>query len=221
MSINKKDTGDHDSSSEDRTQGGRPRSTSTVENDKLLERKNTLKMISKRKLIASDSPLSSQLPQAPSTPVMAQPAVAPSIAAVLLPPPPPDLGTLIPRAIPMNGSTFKGWRPQGVLVAHLHEHKGPVNSIAASTDNMFFVSGSDDGNVKIWDCQRLEKNVANKSRLTYTAQGTASKVKSPDRSLMVALQVVRSSQSACAKTRTVWQVEVPTAQFTCSVSSPH
>lgn len=175
VSINKKESGEHDTHTptEDRAQTGRPRSTSTLENDKLLERKNTLKMISKRKLIASDSPMNSQLPQSPSTPVIAQPAaVTPSVAAVLLPPPPPDLGTLITRAIPMNGSTFKGWRPQGVLVAHLHEHKGPVNSLATSADNMFFVSGSDDGNVKIWDCQRLEKNVANKSRLTYTAQGT-------------------------------------------------
>jgi WD40 repeat protein len=36
---------------------------------------------------------------------------------------------------------------------------------------MFFASGSDDGSVKIWDCQRLEKNIANRSRLTYSSQG--------------------------------------------------
>eukprot|EP01118_Nematostelium_gracile_P001600 TRINITY_DN11662_c0_g1_i1.p2 TRINITY_DN11662_c0_g1~~TRINITY_DN11662_c0_g1_i1.p2 ORF type:complete len:387 (-),score=48.99 TRINITY_DN11662_c0_g1_i1:8-1168(-) len=34
----------------------------------------------------------------------------------------------------------------------------------------FFVSSSEDGTVKIWDCQRLEKNVTNRSRLTYSSQ---------------------------------------------------
>lgn len=36
---------------------------------------------------------------------------------------------------------------------------------------MFFVSASDDGSVKIWDCMRLEKNVTNRSRATYSSQG--------------------------------------------------
>jgi phosphoinositide-3-kinase regulatory subunit 4 len=55
--------------------------------------------------------------------------------------------------------------------AHLHEHEGAVNCLAVSNDSIFFVSGSDDGSVKIWDCQRLEKNIANRSRLTYSSQG--------------------------------------------------
>lgn len=33
---------------------------------------------------------------------------------------------------------------------------------------MFFASASDDHTVRIWDCQRLEKNVTNRSRLTYS-----------------------------------------------------
>jgi phosphoinositide-3-kinase regulatory subunit 4 len=51
---------------------------------------------------------------------------------------------------------------------------GPVNQLKASRDNLFFASCSDDGTVKIWDCQRLtnQKNVTNRSRLTYSSQGT-------------------------------------------------
>lgn len=40
-----------------------------------------------------------------------------------------------------------------------------------STDNLFFATCSHDGTVKVWDCQRLEKNVTNRSRLTYSSQG--------------------------------------------------
>jgi phosphoinositide-3-kinase regulatory subunit 4 len=40
-----------------------------------------------------------------------------------------------------------------------------------SADNLFFATGAHDGTVKIWDCQRLEKNVTNRSRLTYSSQG--------------------------------------------------
>ncbi len=58
-----------------------------------------------------------------------------------------------------------------MLIAHFHEHRAAVNSIQVSADNHFFVSGSDDGTVKVWDCQRLEKNVTNRSRLTFSAAG--------------------------------------------------
>jgi len=50
-----------------------------------------------------------------------------------------------------------------------------VDSIAnalVSGDNQFFATCSDDGSVKIWDSQRLEKNVTNRSRLTYATQGS-------------------------------------------------
>jgi phosphoinositide-3-kinase regulatory subunit 4 len=45
-----------------------------------------------------------------------------------------------------------------------------------SPDNLFFASGSHDGKVKIWDCQRLERNVTNRSRKTYS--GIAGRVTS-------------------------------------------
>ena len=67
--------------------------------------------------------------------------------------------------------TFLNWRPEGTLVAHLVEHRGAVTHIAIAKDFAFFLTGSDDGTVKVWDCQRLEKNVSNRSRLTYNPLG--------------------------------------------------
>ncbi|XP_074280909.1 serine/threonine-protein kinase VPS15 isoform X1 [Silene latifolia] len=65
-----------------------------------------------------------------------------------------------------------GWKPRGVLVAHLPEHRSAVNAIAVSTDNSFFVSASDDSTVKVWDSRRLEKDISFRSRLTYPLEGT-------------------------------------------------
>jgi WD40 repeat protein len=61
--------------------------------------------------------------------------------------------------------------PQGILVAHFHEHLSKVNVTQVSTDQTFFVSGSDDGTVRIWDTQRLETNVVNRARLVYNGLG--------------------------------------------------
>jgi phosphoinositide-3-kinase, regulatory subunit 4 len=61
-------------------------------------------------------------------------------------------------------------------VANLHEHKASVNEIQVSRDNQFFATASDDGTVKIWDCQRLEKSVTNRSRLTYSQGGRISSI---------------------------------------------
>ncbi|AQK55820.1 protein kinase family protein / WD-40 repeat family protein [Zea mays] len=61
-----------------------------------------------------------------------------------------------------------GWKPRGILVAHLQEHRFSVNDIAVSNDNTFFVTASDDSSVKIWDTRKLEKDIAFRSRLTYS-----------------------------------------------------
>jgi phosphoinositide-3-kinase regulatory subunit 4 len=61
--------------------------------------------------------------------------------------------------------------PQGILAAHLHEHLSKINVIQVSTDQTFFVSGSDDGTVRIWDTHRLETNVVNRARLVYPGLG--------------------------------------------------
>lgn len=65
-----------------------------------------------------------------------------------------------------------GWRPRGVLVAHLQEHRSAVNDIAVSTDHSFFVSASDDSTVKVWDSKKLEKDISFRSRLTYHLEGS-------------------------------------------------
>ncbi|KAF9128186.1 Serine/threonine-protein kinase [Mortierella sp. 14UC] len=71
-----------------------------------------------------------------------------------------------------NSQTVKSqWRPKGILVAHLAEHKAAVNQICVSPDHNFFVSCSDDGSVKIWDTARLEKNVTNRARMSYNSIG--------------------------------------------------
>lgn len=65
-----------------------------------------------------------------------------------------------------------GWKPRGVLVAHLQEHRSAVNEIAVSSDQSFFASASDDSTVKIWDPRRLEKDISFRSRLTYPLEGS-------------------------------------------------
>ncbi|KAL5572531.1 hypothetical protein UlMin_022128 [Ulmus minor] len=65
-----------------------------------------------------------------------------------------------------------GWRPRGVLVAHLQEHRSAVNDLAISTDHSFFVSASDDSTVKVWDSRKLEKDISFRSRLTYHLEGS-------------------------------------------------
>lgn len=67
-----------------------------------------------------------------------------------------------------SGSSNK--RPEGNLIAYFTEHSSRISCIAVSPDQLFFVSGSQDGTIKIWDTIHLEKNVTSKSRGTYSAQ---------------------------------------------------
>ncbi|KAJ3072129.1 Serine/threonine-protein kinase, partial [Quaeritorhiza haematococci] len=105
----------------------------------------------------------------------------------LFPLPIPEMGPKVnPPAIPAqmplkqrrsrtvvasSTSDLKKWRPEGTMVAHLPEHKGPINQLRLAPDHNFFVSCSNDGTVKVWDTQRLERNVTNRARLTYAQQG--------------------------------------------------
>ncbi|XP_056633826.1 phosphoinositide 3-kinase regulatory subunit 4 isoform X2 [Diorhabda sublineata] len=58
-----------------------------------------------------------------------------------------------------------GWRLRGVLIAHLHEHKGAVNKLCVLPDTPYFASSSVDGYVRLWDCAKMEgKNIANRSK---------------------------------------------------------
>ena len=62
----------------------------------------------------------------------------------------------------------KPWRPEGILIATFGEHTGPINRVIPSPDHSFFITGSDDGTVKVWDTVRLERNLTHRSRQTYT-----------------------------------------------------
>lgn len=59
------------------------------------------------------------------------------------------------------------WRPEGILIARFGEHNGAINRVVVASDQTFFLTGSDDGTVKLWDSSRLEKNVSFKASQTY------------------------------------------------------
>jgi phosphoinositide-3-kinase regulatory subunit 4 len=59
------------------------------------------------------------------------------------------------------------WRPEGHLIATFGEHKGPINRIVASPDHVFFITGGNDGTVRVWDTARLERNITHRSRQTH------------------------------------------------------
>ncbi|KAL5015431.1 hypothetical protein ScPMuIL_009701 [Solemya velum] len=64
------------------------------------------------------------------------------------------------------------WKPKGALVAHLQEHRAAVNRIQVSQDHSYFATCSDDGTIKVWECNRLEgKSVANRSKCTIKQGG--------------------------------------------------
>ncbi|KAB8298162.1 hypothetical protein EYC80_001913 [Monilinia laxa] len=73
------------------------------------------------------------------------------------------------RAISRNNNQAadKPWRPEGTLVATFAEHVGPIHHIAVAPDHVFFLTGGDDGCVKVWDTGRLERNIAHRSRQTH------------------------------------------------------
>ncbi|KAL3419775.1 hypothetical protein PVAG01_08273 [Phlyctema vagabunda] len=61
----------------------------------------------------------------------------------------------------------KPWRPECTLVATFSEHIGPIHHISISPDHVFFLTGGDDGCVKVWDTARLERNITHRSRQTH------------------------------------------------------
>ena len=118
------------------------------------------------------------------------------LKALKVPPAPPGLGQL--RESTISTSSFyrnhhqleanteqhdpKQWRPRGVLVATLSEHTASVNSLAVSRDNVFLVSGSDDGTCKVWDCNRLKLTANARSQLTHQQPGRITAVAMVDSS---------------------------------------
>ncbi|KAK5625065.1 hypothetical protein RRF57_000781 [Xylaria bambusicola] len=61
----------------------------------------------------------------------------------------------------------EAWKPTGRLVATFSEHRGAINRVIPSPDHQFFITGGDDGCVKVWDSSRLERNVTHRARQTH------------------------------------------------------
>lgn len=72
-----------------------------------------------------------------------------------------------PISSPGSQASAGLWRPSGQLVAVMGEHSARINCLAVAPDHTFFVTGSDDGTVRIWDTSRLERNIAHRSRLVH------------------------------------------------------
>ena len=55
-------------------------------------------------------------------------------------------------------------RPQGLLVTTLYEHKNPVNTVAVTDDQKFFLTGSrEDRVVHLWKVANIEEDVTSRS----------------------------------------------------------
>lgn len=88
---------------------------------------------------------------------------------------PHDIAEFGPLVVPVSRKVNKNvvqvpqdaWRPSGRLVATFSEHYGAINRVVPSPDHMFFITGGDDGAVKVWDSGRLERNVSHRSRQTH------------------------------------------------------
>lgn len=64
-------------------------------------------------------------------------------------------------------------KPEGNMIAYFNEHAAAVTVLVAALDHAFFVSGSTDGTLRIWDTARLEKNVTSRSRGVYAGHNGA------------------------------------------------
>lgn len=59
------------------------------------------------------------------------------------------IGQHLPGTSMHDAAGGPAWRPRGVLVSHLHEHRAAVNSLATSSNDALLFSGSDDETVKV------------------------------------------------------------------------
>ncbi|XP_036323773.1 phosphoinositide 3-kinase regulatory subunit 4 [Rhagoletis pomonella] len=71
----------------------------------------------------------------------------------------------------LNSSYPPGWSLNGTMIAHLHEHSESVIRMTSLRPNgPIFASGSVDGTVRLWDCNKLNVNQGiNRSRQVYSA----------------------------------------------------
>ncbi|KAI2805289.1 phosphoinositide-3-kinase, regulatory subunit 4 [Blomia tropicalis] len=72
-------------------------------------------------------------------------------------------------SLPQIGTfTMEDFRPRGLLVSHLNEHKASVNAIARYGTTSCFFTCSDDGTIRIWDLANFEnRHVINRSKYLF------------------------------------------------------
>ena len=69
-----------------------------------------------------------------------------------------------------SNSPGLGWKPRGILVAHLAEHTSGVTRLASIPDTTLMASTSMDGTLRIWDVAKIESgknNFAHRARQVY------------------------------------------------------
>lgn len=103
-----------------------------------------------------------------------------------------------------NGQVAEGWKPTGKMMATFSEHVGAINRVVVSPDHVFFITGGDDGAVKVWDTARLERNIAHRSRQTH---------RHAPRAKVLALCFIENTHCfiSCASDGSVHVVKVETA----------
>lgn len=69
--------------------------------------------------------------------------------------------------VPSRTSAAAGTAADGSAPFLFLDASSPVVHLAASPDQIFFVSAHRDGSVRVWDSARLERNVASKPRLVH------------------------------------------------------
>lgn len=84
-------------------------------------------------------------------------------------------------------------RPRGILLAHLHEHKGAVNKLVVLPGTTQFISCSSDATVKFWDCA----GVSTKPQVLFRSKQTFI---SPDAGAITNIAVCLGSDTLLALT---------------------
>lgn len=59
------------------------------------------------------------------------------------------------------------FRPTGHIFAQSHEHKRAINEMAAHESYSWFVTGSNDSTIKLWDLRGLDRDISLISKVTY------------------------------------------------------
>jgi phosphoinositide-3-kinase regulatory subunit 4 len=90
---------------------------------------------------------------------------------------------------PVRSSVPNGWKLNGTLVAHLHEHTMAVTRMTSlKPGGALFASVSMDHTVRVWDCNRLDgRQTINRSKQNYTANSPLTAIAACDNGNSIAV----------------------------------